>query len=235
MEVKLVVLNGKHAGASLPLSGPKFFIGRAEDCNLRPHSDLVSRHHCVILLEEGIVAVRDFGSKNGTYVNGERVRAEQTLTPGDVLKVGDLELEVHIDSPIGGKKRPKVHSVQEAAARTAESALTPRPSFDAEQFDLGGLVGDETRRTVAESETKVLGPSAPELGAPPPPAPGAPRTPAAKPDEPNQQDAPQEADEDKKAQAVETRAGWRVTRKPTSVSSREAAAEMLKKLFQRHM
>lgn len=235
MEVKLVVLNGKHAGASVPLSGPKFFIGRAEDCNLRPHSDLVSRHHCVILQEEGIVAVRDFGSKNGTYVNGERVRTEQTLKPGDVLKVGDLELEVHIDSPVGGKKRPKVHSVQEAALRTAESALTQRPALDAEQLDLGELVGDETRRAVAESETKVLGPFAPELGGPASPPAAAPETPPVKPQESKKEVPPEEGEDDKHAKTVETRAGWRVTRKPTSVSSREAAAEMLKKLFQRHM
>jgi pSer/pThr/pTyr-binding forkhead associated (FHA) protein len=73
MEVRLKVVGGKNAGHELILAGPKFFIGRAEDCQLRPKSDLVSRHHCVILVEEGFVAIRDFGSKNGTLINGQAV------------------------------------------------------------------------------------------------------------------------------------------------------------------
>jgi len=209
MEVKLVVLSGKHAGTSLPVAGPKFFIGRAEDCNLRPHSDLVSRHHCVILLEEGLVAVRDFGSKNGTYVNGERVRAEQTLKPGDVLKVGDLELKLQ-----------------------AESAQRAGLSVKGEEFDVGEMIGAETRRVAAETETKVLAPSSPEIVPTPPPVPLAARTSVFQPDGAPKTENRKE--DDKKQEAVETRAGWRVTRKPTSVSSREAAAEMLKQLFRRH-
>ena len=70
MEVKLVVTNGRHAGREIPIKGPKFFIGRAEDCHLRPGSDLVSRHHCVILvgkttLRYGISAARTAPSSTG--------------------------------------------------------------------------------------------------------------------------------------------------------------------------
>ena len=80
MEVKLIVLHGKSAGKEVPVPGPKFFIGRAEDCHLRPQSDAVSRHHCAVLVEDGFVSVRDFGSKNGTFVNGERLLADHRLT-----------------------------------------------------------------------------------------------------------------------------------------------------------
>ncbi len=74
MQVKLIVTQGKNAGQEVPVPGPKFFIGRAEDCDLRPQSDLISRHHCALLVEDGYVAVRDFGSKNGTFVNDQRVK-----------------------------------------------------------------------------------------------------------------------------------------------------------------
>jgi pSer/pThr/pTyr-binding forkhead associated (FHA) protein len=129
MDLKLTVIVGGKAGQEIRVTGPKFFIGRAEDCQLKPRSDLISRHHCVLVVEDRLVAVRDFGSKNGTYVNGDRVSVEQPLNDGDLLKVGPLEFKVSIKE--SSKKRPKVNSVQEAAARTAES-----------DFDLGEDVSD---------------------------------------------------------------------------------------------
>src|SRR4051812_34142518 len=57
MDLKLRVLEGKNAGHEIAVKGKKFFIGRAEDCQLRPGSDLISRHHCVLLVEEGYIAV----------------------------------------------------------------------------------------------------------------------------------------------------------------------------------
>ena len=90
MEVRLKVQVGKNVGQELLVPGPKFFIGRAEDCQLRPRSDLISRHHCVLLVEEGFVAVRDFGSKNGTLVNGSEIPEGQVIPvhPGDLIHVG---------------------------------------------------------------------------------------------------------------------------------------------------
>ncbi|HVX64610.1 MAG TPA: FHA domain-containing protein [Pirellulales bacterium] len=122
MELRLKVLVGKSAGQEVLIPGPKFFIGRAEDCQLRPRSDLISRHHCALLIEESFVAVRDFGSKNGTLVNGERVSGERELKAGDRLTVGPLEFEVCLVTATAAKKRPKVESVREAAARTAEGS-----------------------------------------------------------------------------------------------------------------
>lgn len=115
MDVKLIVVHGKHAGQQIPIPTPKFFIGRAEDCGLRAHSDQVSRHHCVIVVEEGYVAVRDFQSKNGTFVNGQRIAEETALKSGDRLKVGQIELDVHIGAAIAEKKA--------AGARPPEKGL----------------------------------------------------------------------------------------------------------------
>jgi len=122
MEVKLKVMVGKSSGQELMVPGPKFFIGRAEDCQLRPRSDLISRHHCALLIEENFVAIRDFGSKNGTHVNGERVSGERELKAGDKLTIGPLEFEVCLLTSVNSKKRSKVESVKEAAARTAEAS-----------------------------------------------------------------------------------------------------------------
>jgi pSer/pThr/pTyr-binding forkhead associated (FHA) protein len=112
-------LSGRSAGQEIKIPVNKFFIGRAEDCHLRPHSDLISRHHCALLVEEGQASVRDFGSRNGTYVNDERVVGQRELHNGDKLKAGNLEFEVQLSSSVGGKKKPKVKDVKDAAVRTA--------------------------------------------------------------------------------------------------------------------
>ena len=101
-----------------------------------PNSDRVSRRHCEIFFKEGLAAVRDFGSKNGTFVNGERLQGERELKNGDHLKVGPLEFEVQLSVSVSGKRKPKVHNVQEAAARTVESA----PS---DELDVSNWLEDE--------------------------------------------------------------------------------------------
>lgn len=129
MELKLKILEGssRHIGQELKIAIPKFLIGRADDCHLRPNSDKISRHHCAIILDSGSATLRDMGSKNGTLVNDQRVIGERVLKTGDILIVGPLTLEVRLTADVKGAKKPKVRSVAEAAARTAETN-----SFDGE-------------------------------------------------------------------------------------------------------
>jgi pSer/pThr/pTyr-binding forkhead associated (FHA) protein len=147
MEVTLRLLTGSGAGKEIKVPRSKFLIGRAEDCHLRPHSDMVSRHHCVLLIEEGFCAVRDFGSKNGTLVNEERVVGQRELKNGDKLKIGVLEFEIELTSSVGGKKRPKVKDVKDVAQRTAVGASAGKSDDD----DISDWLSDgdglqETRR-----------------------------------------------------------------------------------------
>lgn len=96
LNAELQVISGSQSGSVIPLVSGRFLIGREEDCHLRPSNDLVSRHHCVFKTDEYTVRVRDLGSTNGTYVNGERLRGEVMLNTGDKVKVGTLEFEVAI-------------------------------------------------------------------------------------------------------------------------------------------
>lgn len=123
MDVKLIVQSGKSAGQEVRIPPPKFFVGRAEDCQMRPKSDLISRHHCVIMVENEDVILRDLGSRNGTHVNEQRVIGEQELKTGDRLTIGPLEFEVAITVDTKAKKRPRVNSIKEAATRTAETVV----------------------------------------------------------------------------------------------------------------
>ena len=140
MEVKLVVANGKNIGQEIPVAGPKFLIGRADDCQLRPRSDVISRYHCVILVEEGFVSVRDFGSKNCTFVNDEQIMGEQELRDGDRLRVGQLEFAVGL---FEGKREPKVEGGRDPACDVRSAASN--------QLDLSDWIGQE------DSSGTVLG------------------------------------------------------------------------------
>ena len=96
LSAQLVVRGGKHEGKRIVLNRGRFLIGREQDCDLRPSSDLVSRHHCVFHVDDFTVRLRDLGSTNGTTVNGERLSGERTLTGGDTVTVGKLTFELEL-------------------------------------------------------------------------------------------------------------------------------------------
>lgn len=93
---ELSVVGGKHAGQVIPLNRRKFLIGREQDCQLRPNSEMVSRHHCVFSLDDFSVRLRDLGSTNGTFVNGTRIQKETVLRNGDHVVIGNLEFRFAI-------------------------------------------------------------------------------------------------------------------------------------------
>jgi pSer/pThr/pTyr-binding forkhead associated (FHA) protein len=88
MEVRLVVVTGEHQGREIPLPETIFLIGRDDQCHLRPHCPRVSRKHCAIATWAGKVRVRDLQSRNGTYLNGQRVQGEVGVQDGDQLRLG---------------------------------------------------------------------------------------------------------------------------------------------------
>jgi len=184
MQVRLKILQGANAGKELKIPAPKCVIGRGDDCHLRPQSDAISRRHCVIITTENEVVVRDLNSRNGTFVNGDRVAEEAVLLHGDNLRVGPLEFEMLIEQLPGSKgKRPRVADIKDAVTRTAEhsnagstsdlgdigqwldeadSVDKQRRTFDPEtrQFRLDETVlpVDGEKVATATSETKPLSP-----------------------------------------------------------------------------
>ena len=102
MAVHLIVVQGKHEGKKIPLTGPVFKVGRGETCHLRPNSERVSREHAEFLVDGDKITVRDLGSRNGTLVNGKALTAPMALKNHDVVQVGPLTFAVTIsnESPV---------------------------------------------------------------------------------------------------------------------------------------
>ena len=93
-----------------PLRPGMTVIGRAEDCNVIVDTvGDVSRQHCGIsVFEDGTTVVRDFGSRNGSFVNGERIGEQEIrLGNGDVVRLGKYVEFVFEDTKrAAGASRP---------------------------------------------------------------------------------------------------------------------------------
>ena len=100
MQPKLIVASGKSAGRAIAIKRSTLLIGRAEECDVRPLSEDVSRRHCAIHVGPAEVWAEDLGSRNGTFVNGVKITAKTKLADGDLVRVGALELKVSCAKPV---------------------------------------------------------------------------------------------------------------------------------------
>ena len=96
MNVSLVLCRKDGAMKGFPLESSVTVIGRQQECDLCIPLMIVSRRHCQLNRDGGELRVRDLGSRNGTYVNGQKVE-EASLNPGDELHVGPLKFAVQVD------------------------------------------------------------------------------------------------------------------------------------------
>lgn len=97
-------------------------VGRAAGCDLRIPAEgtdqkrTVSRHHCLLDINPPDIRIRDFGSRNGTYINGELIgkrapdkspdeasRSDcplRDLRDGDEVRLGKTRFRVEIHIPV---------------------------------------------------------------------------------------------------------------------------------------
>jgi len=167
MKVNLIVtVAGPNNGRAIPIVGAQFLIGRDPQCHLRPASQAISKVHCAILVRDGKVFAQDYGSTNGTQIDGETFTGERELTDGCALKMGPLEFKVQI-----------VPAERKSDSTPLPDALTPLSS-DAAVKKLAAAAGQPAPAKKPASSPGVARPSGtakPSAAVPTPPA----RAPAA--------------------------------------------------------
>jgi len=94
---KLVVLSEGMAGQSYELKVDRTTVGRVEDNTWPIAQPSVSSHHCEIYLRGNDVVVKDLNSTNGTFINNNQITGEAVLKPGQILKLGQVEMR--LDGP----------------------------------------------------------------------------------------------------------------------------------------
>ncbi|KAA5540200.1 SpoIIE family protein phosphatase [Roseiconus nitratireducens] len=73
-------------------------IGRHPDCQIHIDAGAVSRYHAKVVRQRDHFSVFDLGSRNGTFLNGQRLNSGQILREGDRIRISDIELVFHGDS-----------------------------------------------------------------------------------------------------------------------------------------
>ena len=119
-----------------------FSIGRGSDCDIHEDNPVVSRRHATVFPDGDAWYIRDLGSSNGTYVNGNRI--------DQIQLVGHCEIVV-------GKEGPRFWAdpiLPEQLPKTVEPESVTKfvnRYFDAEN----GAAGDEHTRVVREAFERI--------------------------------------------------------------------------------
>jgi chromosome segregation ATPase len=88
------LLIGKIDGQKLrfPLFKNRLTIGRTGHNDIQLKAPYISRRHAVIVTDDGSTRIVDWGSKNGVYVNTDRVK-EKILRNGDIVTIGTADFK----------------------------------------------------------------------------------------------------------------------------------------------
>jgi len=85
----------------IPLGDGPNVLGRAPDAGVWIDAPGVSRSHAQITVAGRDATVEDLGSKNGTFVKGERITAPYHLADGDQIRLGSVVITFRIPQPAG--------------------------------------------------------------------------------------------------------------------------------------
>jgi DNA-binding NtrC family response regulator len=75
-------------------AGAEVVLGRSRECTFVVDDHRVSRRHLRLVCREGALYAEDLGSRNGSTLNGRRLRGERPLHPGDELVAGPISIVV---------------------------------------------------------------------------------------------------------------------------------------------
>jgi pSer/pThr/pTyr-binding forkhead associated (FHA) protein len=148
MDVNLILFKKDGSQKAFSLPSNITVIGRRHDCDLCIPLMPVSRRHCQLNLNKEALRIRDLDSRNGTYLNGERINGEATVKAGDYVKIGSLTFLLQIDGEPKevvppGQAKPKPSQKEKPTMKAAldedsllELELDESDSFLAELEDI---------------------------------------------------------------------------------------------------
>jgi FHA domain-containing protein len=114
---------GPSGPSIVALESQRVALGSAETNDVPvPWDGTVSKLHAVIERYPSGWCVRDVGSRNGTYLNGERIAGEHVLRPGDEIRAGETRILFRISTP--------------AVAATATAAVQGPPELTRRERDV---------------------------------------------------------------------------------------------------
>jgi pSer/pThr/pTyr-binding forkhead associated (FHA) protein len=133
---RLVILSEGFTGKTYELTVDKTTIGRVDDNTFPIPEGSVSSHHCEVLLRGGEVIIHDLNSTNGTFINGRQITGEGALKPGQILRLGQVEirLEDAAAQKAPAKKLPDQTMVIPQGVKLGQEPSTKAVAFDKTTF-----------------------------------------------------------------------------------------------------
>ena len=153
----LIVYEGELAGQRWVLDQDQVIIGRGTDCDIVLPERQVSRHHVRIERDDGGYLLRDLGSKNRTYVNGQELSDRPyRLKDGDEIQMAlcvkmgfvgaDATLPLALDGPNRGLR------IDQAARKVFIGGHELSPPLSLAQYRLLELLLENKDRVVSRDE-----------------------------------------------------------------------------------
>lgn len=78
--------------AAYRISGRGVIVGRGKECDITVNHMFLSIEHFQIWYDEGCWYIGDMGSKNGTYLNGSKLKKVKPLDDGDEISFGEISV-----------------------------------------------------------------------------------------------------------------------------------------------
>ena len=137
---ELIAVAGSSTGTRFSLQAGDTTLGRAADTTIVLNDPLVTRRHAILTVSSSSLTIRDLGSTNGTWVNGERLAAPCALRDGDQLEIGQTRFSVR-----------ERRGVSDRTGSSDESAEATR------HLNLAGRGGGMVARAVSEPVFTIVG------------------------------------------------------------------------------
>ncbi len=154
-------------GQAGPLNGQRWnileevIIGRDADCEVVIPDRQVSRAHARLTRQESGVLLEDLGSKNGTYLNGDRIEEPVLLQDGDVMMIAMLQTFVFLSSDATMPLEGGMQKLLEPSGRLRLDVRSRRvwirdeeviPPLSAPQFRLLQMLYEQPGRVVSRQD-----------------------------------------------------------------------------------
>lgn len=159
---KLVILTQGMSGRAHELKADRTTVGRVEDNMFQIAEASISSHHCEVLLRGNDVIIKDLGSTNGTFINGEKI-TESVLKAGQTLRLGSVELRLDTGvSPAAGAASASAPATAPAPAgapakKAAEGTMVMPRGVSLGELESGGgrPPGFDTSKEFSKKTNKV--------------------------------------------------------------------------------
>ena len=144
MEYPIIIANGGQLDGQQWVLTDHILIGRGDDSDIVVNDRQISRHHAIFKYNNGVSRIEDLGSKNGTFVNGEKLTGSRQLFEKDVVQIALFQSFLYLESdatlPLADFP-PEFQNllrirVDEGSKRVWVRGAEVAPPFSAQQFAL---------------------------------------------------------------------------------------------------